>query len=138
MIINLYHPGHPSKILFAHKELACRKTRKVILAPGFGDALIALRVAFDQSMLVSSCCRSEEHNRTMTPKGHPRSLHVYDKSPRGPGTKAIDIRTPNIIYARKLVEIAFQKGWSVGVSKHFVHLDRRDFVNLPQGLFGYG
>ena len=137
MSVDISHPSDPGRVLFSHSELACQKSGQAILADGFADKLAMLRVAFGQPMTVNSCCRSAEHNRDIG--GHPRSLHVYDENPRGrSGCVAIDIRTSDTVYARRLVEAALREGWSVGVSKTFVHLDRRDFAGLPAGVFGYG
>jgi|TARA_R100001530_G_C4320819_1_gene155714 hypothetical protein len=146
MQVNIRHPSHRKVIFFSHDELACKKTGEVILAEGFADELALLRIAFNRRMVVNSCCRSAEHNRTMMPKGHPRSLHVHDEQHvyndsryhDFSGCAAIDIRTPDIVYARQLVDIALRRGWSVGVAKHFIHLDRRDYAGLEAGVFGYG
>lgn len=137
MRVDIRHPDNSSRVLFSHKELACKSSGQVILADGFADKLTMLRVAFGQPMTVNSCCRSTEHNRDIG--GHWRSLHCYDEPTRGlNGCAAIDIRTPDIVYARLLVETALAHYWSVGVSRAFVHLDRRDFAGLPAGMFGYG
>lgn len=125
------------EILFSHAELACKATGAVKLAPGFAHKLAMLRMTFGKPMIVTSCCRSAEHNRRVG--GHPRSLHVYDEPhwPTG-GTCAIDIRVPNGTYAGELAFLAWQQGWSYGVPKGgFIHLDRRDIVGLPQAVFGY-
>lgn len=136
MIINLCHPGDPDRVLFKHSELACRRTDRVLLADGFADKLVMLRIAFAQPMIVNSCCRSLAHNRDIA--GHPRSLHIYNENPQGlNGCAAIDIRTPNVVYAGLLIAAAWREGWSIGVSRTFVHLDRRDFAGLPAGVFGY-
>lgn len=123
-------------ILFSDEELACKATGIVRLAPGFVDELKALRLEFARPMTVTSCCRSAEHNTRIG--GHGRSLHVYDHNARGlDGAAAIDVLVP----ARDrgpLVMLAWQRGWSVGVARAFVHLDRRDFADMPQMLFGYG
>lgn len=125
------------EILFSHEELQCRATGVVRLAPGFAHKLAVLRMTFGKPMIVTSCCRSAEHNRRVG--GHPRSLHVYDE-PAHPtsGTCAIDIRNQGSGYTVLLIRTALDMGWSVGVpSGGFIHLDRRDIVGLPQAVFGY-
>ena len=118
---------------FSESELACKATKKVRLASGFADYLMALRLDFGEPMMVTSCCRSKEHNHRIG--GHPRSLHVYDEPARNiDGTCAIDVRVFN---PGKLVHNAWELGWSIGVNRGFIHLDRRDLVGLDQKLFGY-
>jgi hypothetical protein len=130
------HPQNDDIVLFTEAELRCKSTKKVSLLAGFADHLAYLRVRLAQPMTVTSCCRSKFHNKAIS--GHPRSLHIYDSERHGvTGCLAIDIRIPNLVYAADLVKIALNEGWSVGVSKTFIHLDRRDMVGLPQGLFGY-
>jgi hypothetical protein len=133
--VDIRRPDGPG-VLFRHEELACRATGVVRLAPGFGEALASLRMIFGRPMIVTSCCRSEAHNRAVG--GHPRSLHVYDHPywPTG-GTCAIDIKATDPTYRTLLARLAMDQGWSVGVASTFLHLDRRDFVGLPQNIFDY-
>ena len=121
---------------FSHRELACKSTGVVRLAPHFLDELIALREEYAKPMPVSSCCRSEAHNKHIG--GHPRSLHVYN-TPYHPtnGTCAIDITVSNGFDKADIVRIALNRGWGVEVAKNFVHLDRRDFAGLPQTIYPY-
>lgn len=123
---------------FTPAEVACKSTGFILLHPGFMDALQALRAGFGRSMTVTSCCRTKAHNEKVG--GHPRSLHVCDE-PQHPGQKgtlAVDIAVANAVAARDLGLLALNTGWSVGVPRTgFIHLDRRDLVGLPRGLFGY-
>lgn len=127
---------------FSHAELACRGTNccggVVRLHSGFLEALDALRVEYGAPMALTSGCRCLAHN--MNVGGHPRSLHVSDKEqhPGMQGTLAVDVRVSSAAEAHRLGMLAMNRGWSVGVPRGgFIHLDRRDFVNLPAGLFGY-
>jgi len=122
---------------FTHKELACPLTGVVRLAPGFSVALLDLRMAYDRPMAVNSCCRSLRHNHRIS--GHEKSLHVYDLPYHSTGgTAAIDISWPaNPADRALLVKTALDQGWSVGVARWGVHLDRRDLVDLSQMVFGY-
>ncbi len=134
--VTILHPVDPGIMLFSHDELACRTTGEARLAEGFASELTRLRVAFGRAMIVTSCCRSKEHNQALG--GHPRSLHVYDEPHhKVDGTAAIDIATPDPLYYWELLSHALRLGWSVGASKTFLHLDRRDFAGLFPGAFGY-
>ena len=79
-------------ILFSYAELACKATGVVQLAAGWADALKSLRLAFGRPMIVTSCCRSIEHNVRIG--GHPRSLHLMQSAHGLDGTAAIDVRVP--------------------------------------------
>ena len=100
-------------------------------ANGFAHKLAMLRLWYAKSMVVNSCCRSDEYNRKID--GHPRSLHVWDKPWHRTleGTCAIDIRGLN----PKLVELAIKHGWSVGIYSKFIHLDCRGFTRSPTKLY---
>ncbi len=128
---------HSGRTLFTVGELRCKGSGMLQLAPGFDRELKALRLALDEPMIVSSGCRSAEHNESVG--GHPRSLHVCDKPhhPTG-GCAAVDIRTQDAAYRARLVRLALERGWSVGVHARFIHLDRRtDYTDRNQALFLY-
>ena len=128
--------GVGGRIVFAHRELGCPQSGVVRLATGFADHLTNLRSAFGHPMRVTSCCRSAAHNQAVG--GHPRSLHVCDKPHHGlGGAAAIDVYSADASYAPALVRLALEHGWSVGVSRNFIHLDRRDLAGLPPAVFGY-
>ena len=123
---------------FTEKELACKATGVVQLAPGFGDKLVNLRMVYGRPMIVNSCCRSAAHNANVG--GNARSLHVYDTPfwPTG-GTCAIDISMKDATGRAELVRIALERNWWVDISETFVHLDRRvDYgVADKAGIFLY-
>ena len=128
------------RVLFSAEELASPDTGVVRLHPGFAEALRELRLAYGKAMIVNSCCRTAAHNDQVG--GHPRSLHVYDSphhAARGQaGTLAIDVRYGNGGEGWQLVAAAQRLGWSIGVAKTFVHLDRRDLIGLgAPALFTY-
>ncbi len=50
------------KIYFTAEELRCKGSGKLILAEGFGEHLLDLRIQFALPMKVTSACRSKEHN----------------------------------------------------------------------------
>ena len=134
MRINLIADG---KRLFAHHELACRCCDLVKLALGFGAKLIELRLKFGLPMFLNSCCRCPEHNKDE--KGHKRSLHLTENPVHETGgTCGIDVERQDDAYNAKLVEDAWELGWSVGISDGFIHLDRRsDYTDLIQHMFYY-
>jgi hypothetical protein len=99
---------------FTVRELRCKGSGMLLLAPGFGDELQALRDAFGGPMIITSACRSKSYNAAVG--GHPRSLHVCES----------------------LIDLAWERGWSVGDGPTFVHLDMRSkYTKLPQARFGY-
>ena len=135
--MDILNPDYPDQVLFSHDELKCKLTGEVKLAPRFEGELLTLRRVFARPMIVTSCCRSWQHNKNEG--GHEHSLHVYDKPhhPTG-GTVAIDIRCPDGVYMLELIGIARSLGWSIGVARWGLHLDRRDLIGFPQVAFGYG
>lgn len=129
---------HEGRILFSEKELRCKASGKILLAPGFADRLTTLRLTYGKPMVVNSCCRSAEHNANVG--GNARSLHVYDKPfwPTG-GCCAIDISVTDATHRARLARMALDLGWWVGVHEQFLHLDRRmDFgIADAVGIFVY-
>ena len=123
---------------FSHSELACPTTDQVCLAAGFGEALERLRVELDEPIYLNSACRSPQHNAKV--RGHPRSLHLTVNEHWGTGgTCAVDIVATEGQYRAKLIALALDQEWSVGVASNFIHLDRRSrYCGLPQVLYHYG
>lgn len=120
---------------FTDDELRCNGSGLLILADGFAEQLLALRLAWNKAMTVTSCCRSEEYNREVG--GAPDSFHITDGDL---GTCAIDIAINGGYERRLLTELALAMGWSVGIpasSRGFVHLDRRTDYNYEPMMFGY-
>ena len=122
---------------FSPDELRCKGTAMLIVSDQFMDALQTLREEFSRPMLLTSACRSADHNRKIG--GHPRSLHVCDEParPEQQGCLAVDVAVVDGAYRGHLVSTAWRLGWSVGWNKTFVHLDRRDRVDLKQSTFDY-
>ena len=123
---------------FSHSELACPTTDQVRLAAGFGDALERLRVELDEPIYLTSACRSPLHNAKIN--GHPQSLHLVINSLWGTGgTCAVDVGANNGEFKAKLITLALDQEWSVGVASNFIHLDQRSrYCGLPQVVFHYG
>mgnify|MGYP003146416546 CR=1 FL=1 len=123
-------------VYFTDQELRCPDTGEVRLDPRFADMLAKLRHRLNEPMDPTSACRSRYYNIEIG--GHERSLHVWDHPTHDvEGTAAIDIAAPSLGYALRLVQTALGMGWSVGVGRGFIHLDRRDLAGLEPGLFGY-
>jgi hypothetical protein len=123
---------------FSHSELAYPTTDQVRLASGFGEALERLRVELDEPIYLNSACRSPLHNAKIS--GHPRSLHLIVNDHWGTGgTCAIDAVATDGQYRAKLITLALDQDWSVGVASNSIHLDRRSrHCGLPQVLYHYG
>lgn len=124
-------------VLFKKEELRCKKTGEGRLAKGFEKELLKLRLIFGKPISINSCCRSFLHNKEVG--GRIRSFHVYDNMINGvDGTCAIDVQRSNGIYTGELIKTALNLGWSAGIAKTFLHLDRRsDYLDLPQIIFTY-
>ena len=109
---------------FSRSELACPATGEVRLASGFGEALEQLRIKFDEPIYLTSACRSPSYNTKV--RGHSRSLHLTVNDHWGTGgTCAVDAVATEGQYRAKLITLALDQEWSVGVASNFVHLDRR-------------
>ena len=125
------------KILFSDKELACRHCGKLVLALGFAEKLKELRLESGLPMTLSPCCRCSEPNRQEG--GNAGSFHLTENIKwKVPGTCAIDVVRRGAEYDRKLLSTALTLGWSIGIAKTFIHLDRRsDYTGLKAALFTY-
>ena len=123
---------------FSYSELACPTTDQVRLAIGFGEALERLHVELDAPMHLASACRSPMHNAKVN--GHSRSLHLVINCHWGTGgTCAVDVAATDGEYPAKLITLALDQEWSVGVASNFIHLDQRSrYCGLPQVVYHYG
>ena len=122
------------KRYFSFTELACKATGNTRFADEFPDALLRLRLAYNAPMPIISCCRSQEHNAKVGGASH--SLHIYDTRE---GTCAVDVRITTGSERARLIKLALDQGWSVGVKQGMVHLDCRTLVypDDQQVLFLY-
>ncbi len=123
---------------FSRSELACPMTDELRLATGFGEALERLRVELDAPIYLTSACRSPIHNTKVD--GHPRSLHLTVNEYWGTGgCCAVDVVATDGEYRAKLITLALDQEWSVGVASNFIHLDQRSrYCGLPQVVYHYG
>lgn len=124
---------------FTADELRCRGSGQFRLHPGFAAELAALRRTYGRPMVITSGCRSREHNAAVG--GASASYHLLDHAwPDGSaGTLAVDVRVADAYEAWRLGGLAIDAGWSVGVStRGFIHLDARQLVGAAPALFGYG
>jgi hypothetical protein len=116
--------SHPmtDAVLFSAAELGSKDDGTVRLAHGFAHKLLDLRLTFAKPMKVNSCCRTPAHNAAVG--GAKNSYHLTEGN-ASKGTCAIDIAILDDEYRHRLVRMATDLGWSVGVYRTFVHLDRR-------------
>lgn len=130
---------------FSAKELQCKGTGVLKLAPGFGEALDELRELWGKPLIVTSCCRDIGHNKKVG--GAANSFHVFNKPEyidgiknpyHTPGTCAADIKLGDSREYWLFAKMAMEKGFSVGVNKAFIHVDlRAKYTNLRPALFTY-
>lgn len=120
------------KLYFSEDELRCKGTGKLILAEGFPEALLALRIAWGRPMIPNSVCRALSHNRKIGSMD--TSYHVCDT---GRGCCAVDFHMTDAKLRGELVALAWAMGWSVGINATFVHLDRRVDHGAEQLMFTY-
>jgi hypothetical protein len=126
---------------FGHRELATRDSDLIKLDSRFAAHLPALRATWGLRLVLTSCCRTMDHNIKVG--GHPRSLHLIN-NPHWPtaGCMAADIAWETWASERKLkfARLAYSLGWSVGLHESFIHVDRRIDLGLealPQRVFKY-
>lgn len=124
--------GFNGRIYFSEAELACKGSGKIILAPGFPEALLALRLAYGKPMPVTSVCRSAEHNKRVG--GAPSSYHICDT---GRGCCAADVRIVDLEERAKFTALALAMGWTVAHHRSFIHIDRRADHGAKQIMFLY-
>tara|TARA_R110002020_G_scaffold213289_3_gene420010 strand:+ start:1391 stop:1783 length:393 start_codon:yes stop_codon:yes gene_type:complete len=126
---------------FTDEELQCPSTKEIKLAEGFGEKLDELRESLDAPMQLTSACRSTAHVNWLLERGYPaseNSFHLIDNPKHGTDTCAVDVAIPDSVYRKDLMLLALAEGWTVGVAKNFVHLDRRaDYTDLPQIVYVY-
>lgn len=119
---------------FTDDELKCPETGVVLLDPHFDRALRIFRETTGIPFVPNSCCRSARYNASIG--GASRSYHLYEGINDGrQGTLAIDIPVQNDNQRAIMVKDALNLGWSVGVYKTFIHIDRRADLGKKQILF---
>lgn len=130
---------------FTPAEMGCRHCGRAVFHPGFMDQLQRLRDLVGVALPVTSGARCKLHNDRPAAEGgasgHTRSLHVFDHAqhPGQRGALAVDVAVSDGTLRGILFATAWALGWSIGwnAKKGFLHLDRRDFVGLPQTSFDY-
>ena len=107
-------------VYFTDKELACPCCGRNVFADGFLDDLLALRLVYGKPMIITSACRCKDHNEAVG--GADASYHLsYDNI----GCMAVDIKRPYGADLHRLVKIATSQGWTLGIAKDFIHMDKR-------------
>lgn len=127
---------------FSVEELEDATTHELKLALGFIKRLEELRADYDYGMIVTSGCRSQEHNQWLIRRGYPaspNSFHLIENTKyQTGGCCAVDIARPSGAYLHRLIKIATHRNWSVGVANSFIHLDRRvDYTSLEPVVYSY-
>ena len=107
---------------FSTLEQACPCCQAISLAPGFLQAMDDLREAWGKPLRVNSMCRCQKHNSAVG--GKVGSYHLITHTW---GCCAADISTNGWTGADKwaFIELAMQRGFSIGFNKTFLHVDRR-------------
>ena len=119
---------------FSHSELACKGSGVVKLDPRFADALLEYRETVGMPLHPNSCSRSRKHNTKVG--GARSSYHLYEDVNDGrQGTMAIDLHVTNGSKRAIMIKTALLLGWSVGVYKTFIHIDRRIDLGKEQIVF---
>jgi hypothetical protein len=127
---------------FTESEMADPATGETKFAMHFIRKLETLRTDYGHPMIVTSGCRSQEHNEWLKRRGYqasPNSFHLMDnpKYQTG-GTCAVDIARPNGNDLATLIGLALSQGWSIGIANTFIHLDlRTHYTALPQVIYTY-
>ena len=126
---------------FTEEELQCPSAKIVKLADDFGQKLDDLRELLDRPMAITSGCRTTAHIDSLLERGYPaskNSFHLIDNPKYGTDTCAVDVSVPDSEYRKELIKVALQEGWTVGVAKSFIHIDKRsDYTELPQIVYVY-
>jgi hypothetical protein len=131
----------PFSAHFTTEELEDSATGHIKLEEGFIEKLEELRVQYAKPMVITSGCRTAEHNEWLIRRGFKaskNSLHLIDNKTYGTDTCAVDIARPNGPDAHRLVRLATVAGWTIGWAQTFIHLDRRvDYTALPATIYDY-
>lgn len=126
---------------FTINELQCPTSLIIKLEDGFIDALEKLRKEYGRPMVVTSGCRSDEHNKKLKQDNQPAAKHSFNlMGNKGYliDTIAVDVAKPNIYDQARLVSIALYNGWTVRVGSSFIHLDQRSrYTDLYQHFDTY-
>ena len=124
---------------FTDDELKCKCGCDILnLDITFDAELYDLRKAFAQPMTITSCCRCKKHNEAVG--GAKMSFHIADSPAwrRLTGCAAIDVKYSSKEYRDTLARLAYYKGWRVGYSKTFLHLDIAAVKRIkPKSVFKY-
>lgn len=120
---------------FTNDELKCKcGCGSLNLADGFANELENLRIKFGKPMIVTSCCRCDNNN--IMAGGAKGSYHRVTNE-ISHGTCAVDIKRKSYEYDAELISLALKEGWSLGLAKTFIHLDRRSDYGQPNVIYIY-
>lgn len=123
---------------FTKDELRCKGTGEYKCNPLFLCYLSVLRHKMGKPFNITSGCRSPEHNTNVG--GHPSSLHLTENHKhKSDGTMAVDISTVGwtLYEKQKLIQIAMNDGWNVGIANSFIHVDRGQDIGITPRVWDY-
>ncbi|MCG5538963.1 D-Ala-D-Ala carboxypeptidase family metallohydrolase [Halorhodospira sp. 9622] len=138
---------------FSADELRCQGSGELRLAHGFAPALQGLRDALTlayvrdgmgadeaqsaAAMIITSACRSPEHNADVG--GAEESLHLTEGG-LVDGCAAVDVAADaegDADYRERLIPVARERDWSIGYHSSFLHLDLRAAYGHDRVEFDY-
>lgn len=120
------------RVYFRASELVCKGSGLATMAEGFPEALLAIRLAYGKAMSLTSTARSSAHNALVG--GSAGSYHICDT---GRGAAATDVKMYDARERAEFIALALSLGWSVGVNRAFIHIDRRIDHGAEQLMFVY-
>ena len=124
---SIYYDNH----YFSREEIACPCCGNTYMKNGFLQAVVELRVAYGHGVVPNSVCRCRKYNASLSKrksasgkklKPAKASSHISEKNHP---CCAIDWPVSGGARKYKLVQLAMRLGFSVGVYKNFLHLDKR-------------
>lgn len=148
------HTWDSSIAYFTKDELACRCCGVVRLDLSVAIHLPMLRAQWGNPLFIGTACVCQKRNDSV--QGHPHSLHLLrhpdysypplpvgaldapvDATPQPLGTLAVTLRWSKLDYKQQLelAQLAWSLGWSVGLHRSFIDIDRRKDIGVEQVVY---
>lgn len=126
---------------FTVEEFECPTAHIVQLQKGFIQELEEFRADCNFPFVVTSGCRTTDHNDWLIRRGlpaSPNSLHLIKNPKYKTDTIAFDMARPPGPRLHKLIKVGTERGWSFGIAKTFIHCDlRAKFTSRPRTIYTY-